>query len=96
VLFQWSPFDHFAITDLDSASRTGPSVNWTHGNALALDDDGDLRVSFRSLGEVTRINTATGDVRWRMGGRRNEFAFPGTTMPPFPASCCPTRPRHRW
>ena len=74
-LFEWSPFDHFAITDLDSASRAGASVNWTHGNALTFDTDGNLLVSFRSLSEITKIDLATGAVLWRMGGLRNQFAF---------------------
>src|SRR5574341_864180 len=83
LLFQWSPFDHFAITDLDAASRTGTTVNWTHGNALDLDSDGNLVVSFRSLSEITKIDTRTGAVLWRMGGSRNEFAFQGTPLPAF-------------
>ena len=83
LLFQWSPFDHFAITDLDLAERTGTTVNWTHGNAVALDTDGHLIVSFRNLGEVTKIHSETGAVLWRMGGRRNQFAFPDSPFPPF-------------
>jgi arylsulfotransferase ASST len=83
LLFQWDPFDHFAITDLDSASRAGANVNWTHGNALAFDADGNLLVSFRSLNEITKIDLATGAVLWRMGGLRNEFTFEGTPMPAF-------------
>ena len=83
LLFQWSPFDHFAITDLDSVNRAGPSVNWTHGNALDLDRDGNLVVSFRSLNEITKIDTRTGAVLWRMGGRRNQFAFETGGLPAF-------------
>jgi len=83
LLFQWSPFDHFDITDLDPASRTGASVNWTHGNALDLDADGNLLVSFRSLSEITKIDTKTGAVLWRMGGRRNEFTFQDAPTPAF-------------
>jgi hypothetical protein len=75
LLFQWSPFDHFAITDGDPRDRTGVNVNWTHGNALDLAPDGNLLVSFRNLGEITKIDVATGSVIWRLGGRRNEFAF---------------------
>lgn len=82
LLFDWSPFDHLAITDLDSASRSGAAVNWTHGNALDLDHDGNLIVSFRSLNEVIKIDTRTGAVLWRMGGSRNEFTFPDSG-PPF-------------
>jgi Arylsulfotransferase (ASST) len=83
LLFRWSPFDHFAITDLDSASRTGNSVNWTHGNSLDLDTDGNLVVSFRSLSEIDKIDTKTGAVLWRMGGRRNQFAFEDAPTPAF-------------
>ena len=83
LLFQWNPFEHFAITDLDSLDRSGPIVNWTHGNALNLDGDGNLIVSFRSLSELTKIDTETGAVLWRMGGLRNQFAFEGTPMPAF-------------
>jgi hypothetical protein len=83
VLFEWSPFDHFDITDLELAERTGENVNWTHGNSLDLDADGNVLVSFRSLGEVTKINASTGAVIWRLGGRRNQFAFVDTPMPAF-------------
>src|SRR5262249_55338483 len=70
LLFDWSPFDHFDITDVNQESRSGPLVNWTHGNALDLDTDGNLIVSFRSLSEITKIDTKTGAVLWRMGGLR--------------------------
>ena len=77
LLFQWSPFDHFEITDVDPAGLTGAAVNWTHGNSLDLDANGNLIVSFRNLNEVTGIDTRTGDVLWRFGGRRNQFALSG-------------------
>ena len=83
LLFQWSPFDHFEITDLDAAERRGATVNWTHGNALDVDSDGNLLVSFRSLGEITKIDAKTGDVIWRLGGRRNQFGFLDTPTPAF-------------
>jgi len=83
LVFQWSPFDHFDITDIDSVSRAGPSVNWTHGNALDLDGNGNLLVSFRALNEITKIDTRTGAVLWRMGGLRNQFTFQGTPVPAF-------------
>jgi hypothetical protein len=75
LLFSWSPFDHFAITDGKPADYTGLNVNWTHGNALDLEPDGNLVVSFRNLGEITKINAATGAVMWRLGGKRNQFVF---------------------
>lgn len=83
LLFEWNPFDHFAITDVEPAERTGANVNWMHGNAIDLDVDGNLLASFRNLGEITKIDTRTGAVIWRMGGRRNQFTFLDTPMPAF-------------
>ncbi len=81
ALFTWTPFDHFAITDLDSASRTGATVNWTHGNAIDFDTDGNLLISFRSLSEITKIDLATGAILWRLGGRANQFTISGAAAP---------------
>ena len=83
LVFEWSVFDHFLLTDVDAATRSGAAVNWTHGNALELDADGNLLVSFRNLNELTKVNIASGAVMWRMGGLRNEFTFVGTPAPPF-------------
>jgi len=82
ALFTWTAFDHFAITDLDSASRSGPTVNWTHGNAIAFATDGNLLMSFRSLSEITKIDIRTGAVLWRFGGLANQFVVSGGA-PPF-------------
>ena len=81
LLFEWNAFDHFDITDLDQQSRTGPMVNWTHGNALDLDAEGNLVVSFRSLSEITKISTTSGAVIWRMGGLRNQFTYQESGLP---------------
>jgi hypothetical protein len=81
VRFEWSAFDHFALTDIDSVSRSGALVNWTHGNAMDLDHQGGILISFRSLSEITRIDTVTGNVSWRMGGLANQFTFPGGLLP---------------
>lgn len=75
VLFHWTPFDHFDAADADARERSKADVNWTHGNSLDLTPDGKLLVSFRNLSEITKIDTATGAVVWRLGGRRNSFTF---------------------
>ena len=75
LLFDWSVFDHFDITDVDPEFRTGPTVNWTHANSLAIDGEGNILVSFRNLNEITSIDRRTGAVLWRLGGRRNQFAL---------------------
>ena len=83
LLFEWSPFDHFAFTPFDPADVSASGYNWTHGNALVLDRDGNLLVSFRNLNEITRIDTRTGAVLWRLGGPANQFAFNDTPASGF-------------
>ncbi len=77
VLWEWNAFDHFAITDLALSERTGPAVNFTHGNGLGFDSDSNLILGFRSLDEVTKVDRVTGAVIWRFGGLANEFTILG-------------------
>ena len=83
LLFDWSPFDHFAIDDLPAADRSGGTVNWTHGNAIDIDAEGNLLLSFRSLNEITKIDGRTGAVVWRIGGLRSNAGLENTPSPPF-------------
>jgi outer membrane protein assembly factor BamB len=78
LLFEWNSFDHFAITDNPlSGIASATTINVTHGNAVTIDSDGNLIVSFRELNEITKIDTATGDVIWRFGGLANQFTLQG-------------------
>src|SRR6478672_2832706 len=85
LLFNWSPFDHIEVDlqDVDGQDRAANPINWTHGNALDLDTDGNLLLSFRNLNEIIKINTRTGAVMWRMGGSHNQFNFVNTSLPAF-------------
>jgi hypothetical protein len=81
--FRWSAFEHFDIADLAPADRSGPTVNWTHANAIELRGDGILFASFRNLSEITAIDTHTGAIKWRLGGRHDEFGLAGCCAPLF-------------
>ncbi len=74
--FLWNTFDHFSLTDgASDASLTIQHVNTWHGNAIEIDHDDNLLVSFRNSDEITKINSQTGDIIWRLGGKRNQFTF---------------------
>jgi hypothetical protein len=83
LVFQWSPFDHLALADLPRADLAGEVVNWTHGNAIDIDTDGNLLLSFRNLSEIAKIDARSGAVLWRMGGLANQLALVGAAPPPF-------------
>jgi hypothetical protein len=79
--FLWSASDHLGISEIDpSIPLNTPIVDWTHGNAIEVDNDSNYLVSFRNLSEVTKINSRTGEVIWRWGGLKNEFQFIGDTL----------------
>jgi hypothetical protein len=72
----WHTFDHFLVTDgASDVSFTASTVNPWHGNAIEIDNDDNLLVSFRNMDEITKINSQTGAIIWRLGGENNQFTF---------------------
>src|SRR5579859_361517 len=77
AVFQWSSWDHIPITDTYEPLNT-PQIDYMHGNALELDNDGNILLSSRHLSEITKINRTgingnIGDIIWRLGGKANQF-----------------------
>ena len=79
VLFQWRSWDHFQITDATyDIDLTSSNFDYVHCNAIELDSDGNILISSRNMDEVTKINRATGEIIWRLGGEyceNNQFTF---------------------
>jgi hypothetical protein len=76
VVFQWRSWDHFQITDMwDQNLLARPVVDYAHGNSIDADPQGNLIISSRHMSEVTKISRSTGEILWRMGGRKNQFTF---------------------
>jgi hypothetical protein len=80
VFFQWRSWDHFAITDALHENLTAHSIDCVHGNAIEIDNDGNLIISSRHLDEITKIDRSTGDIIWRFGGLHNQFTFINDTL----------------
>ena len=77
VVFEWRSSDHYEITDSRILSRTRSSFDPVHINSIILDDDGHLLVTPNGMSEVTKISRQTGEILWRLGGMKNDFAFSG-------------------
>lgn len=74
VVFQWSSFDYQAITDTYEDTLAA-SFRYSHANGIELDRDGNILLSNRHMSEITKIDRNTGEIMWRLGGKRNQFAF---------------------
>ncbi|NOS85726.1 MAG: T9SS type A sorting domain-containing protein [Ignavibacteria bacterium] len=80
VVFQWRSWDHIPITDATHENLLAPEIDYIHGNAIELDNDGNIMISSRHLDEITKINRSTGNIIWRLGGKMNEFQFPNDPL----------------
>ena len=76
TLFRWTTFDHFDVSDAaQDISITEAQVNPWHGNALEVEEDGNILASFRNADVITKIDVTTGAVIWKLGGKNNDFTF---------------------
>jgi hypothetical protein len=80
LIFQWRAWDFFDPLDCEShlANPLGGSFNFTHMNAVDIDEDGHILLSSRHISEVTKINRDTGEIIWRLCGTdpaRSDFVF---------------------
>lgn len=74
VVFEWNSLDHIDILD-STRDFTADHINYMNCNSIEGDQDGHLLLSSRNLDEITKINRQTGEIIWRMGGKKNEFTF---------------------
>jgi hypothetical protein len=75
VYFEWRSWDHYRIVDAIYEGLRGEYIDYMHLNSIAVDYDGNYVISCRNLSEVTKINSTTGDIIWRLGGVNNQFDF---------------------
>ncbi|MCX6140942.1 MAG: aryl-sulfate sulfotransferase [Candidatus Kapabacteria bacterium] len=76
VVVQWRSLDHLPITD-SYENLQAPAIRYCHNNSLWIDNDGNWIVSMRHMSQVIKVNRATGDVMWILGGKSNQFTFIG-------------------
>ena len=73
---EWDPAPYFFPADVDSRYFTNASyMELMHTNSIDLDTNGQVLISSRHVNEVTSIDWASGNIRWRLGGAQNQFTF---------------------
>ncbi|KAF2167303.1 hypothetical protein M409DRAFT_66300 [Zasmidium cellare ATCC 36951] len=76
LVFEWRASHHFAFSE--SYISTLPATesepwDWFHINTVEKDEAGNYLISARHLRCVAYISRETGEVLWRLGGKRNSF-----------------------
>jgi hypothetical protein len=72
VLFEWHSLQHVALADSFIPPTAAP-YDYFHVNSIDVDLDGNLLISARNTCALYTIDRKTGDVVWRLGGKRSDF-----------------------
>ncbi len=83
VLFEWHSIDHVPLTESYYRLPRNPdrTYDYFHINTIEIDHDGNYLVSSRNTHTIYKINRRTGDIIWRLGGKRSDFELgPGVAF----------------
>jgi arylsulfotransferase ASST len=72
LLFEWRSLDHVTV-DETHAVFDGHPLDYFHVNSIDLTHDGNLLVSARNTWAVYKVSRTTGEVLWRLGGKKSSF-----------------------
>jgi Arylsulfotransferase (ASST) len=58
-----------------AAASSVPVYDSVHANAIELDTDGHLLVSARNTSTIYKVDRSTGNILWRLGGKKSDFTM---------------------
>jgi Arylsulfotransferase (ASST) len=74
LVFEWRASEHVVVEESYFVPSNGV-WDYLHLNSVDGLDDGSLLLSARHTCAVYKIDPASGDIVWRLGGRRSDFAM---------------------
>jgi hypothetical protein len=75
VLFEWHSIDHVGLdeTYVTPAEDHYPGIDYFHINSIDVDHDDNLLISARETSTVYKIDRKSGQIIWRLGGKKSDF-----------------------
>ncbi|HWF36808.1 MAG TPA: arylsulfotransferase family protein [Solirubrobacteraceae bacterium] len=85
VLFEWHALDHIALGESFTFGphASGHYLDPYHVNSIDPDTDGNLVISARNTSAVYKVASTTGQIIWRLGGKRSTFRMGAGTATAF-------------
>ncbi len=73
--FDWNALEHVAIQEsYKPVPASGKNLwDYIHVNSLQMLSDGSILISARNTWAVYKVNGKTGEIIWRMGGKKSDF-----------------------
>jgi Arylsulfotransferase (ASST) len=81
VLFEWHSLEHVGLEEsyFRPPEPSGYGYDYFHINSIDIDHDNNLLVSARKTSTVYKIDRNSGEIIWRLGGKKSSFEMgPGT------------------
>jgi hypothetical protein len=77
VMFEWDALSHVALADtyMPIPKSSSGVLDFFHINSIDPLPDGELLISARNTWTTYLINTATGAIDWRLGGKHSTFTL---------------------
>ena len=78
VLHDWVSIDHVGLDESyqPAPSSAGTAYDFFHINSISEAPDGNLLISGRNTWAVYKVHRATGEVMWRLNGKKSDFDVP--------------------
>jgi Arylsulfotransferase (ASST) len=78
VEFEWHSLGKIALTETFAKPNPSPRApfDYAHANSVNLDTDGNFLLSARNAWTVYKIDRETGNIIWRLGGKKSSFKIP--------------------
>jgi len=75
VLFEWQSIDHVDLeeTYVSPAEDHYPGIDYFHLNSIDVEPDNNILISARETSAVYKIDRLSGEIIWRLGGKKSDF-----------------------
>jgi hypothetical protein len=82
VLFAWHSLEHVGLeeTYIRPWEDHYAGIDYFHINSIDVDHDNNLLISARETSTIYKIDRTTGEVMWRLGGKKSDFEMGSGTQ----------------
>jgi len=74
-VFDWSSAAHIGFSESYQKYSDSAPFDPVHVNSVDITPDGKLFVSARNTWTIYKVDPATGEIIWRLGGKKSDFAL---------------------
>jgi hypothetical protein len=75
LVFDWSSAEHIDFSESEQPYAKDVTYDPVHLNSVDITPDGKLLASARNTWAVYKIDPASGDIIWRLGGKKSDFTL---------------------